>query len=165
MATSDGDGAARLADGADAWAVKACTDDDLAALIRGTRCNTCMAAAAAIADRVKALVQASKPLARTPDQWELMAIMPGVTVNKPAAVQEVQRGTHDRLLAVVGDKACGPVYWRHFHGAAEIRQALATVIPDDPAPDVIAAVDQSEALLKQHGDDAVLVVAMVEVSE
>lgn len=141
MATSDRDAALRLAGDSPRWSVKVATDADLITILAGTKCDVCVAAAVDLRSRVPAALAGLVPAQhRPPDQWECMAIMPGVTVNKPAAIQEVQRGTHDRLLAAVRHKACGPVYWRHFHGEAEIREALASVLPDEPAPDVIAAL-------------------------
>jgi len=94
-----------------------------------------------------------------------MLIQPAACLNQPDEIENAQRLTGAGVLELAGHRRCGPVEWRHFHGADTCREMLHGLFAGDERPIVGPSLDQFDAFFAEYPDDCVLVVAGCPVTE
>jgi hypothetical protein len=90
------------------------------------------------------------------------AASPGLCVNTPEAIAEMKQLTHDGIIAEAGHRRRSGVRWGIWYGAEATSMYEEMISETDTQPDP-RTVEVYRAYLAEHGPNAVLVVAMIDV--
>ncbi len=98
------------------------------------------------AARRRAARDAALP-ARRRDEWH--SIVVGWSADDEH-LQEVQKGTHDAVIDLMGDERTGGVTWRIFRDITAAGKAL-ELLADGASPDLLHHYRTIRGLLREHG--------------